>query len=76
MHSKLVETVFVKTQDNEADILTKNTTKAEFEKHVQKLVVSIPKELLANLENVTAENEEDDQNISIVEDTPTEIIKN
>ena len=48
-HGKLVETVFVKTQDNEADILTKNATKAEFKKHIKKLVVSIPRELLADL---------------------------
>ncbi len=29
VHGKLVETIFIKTHDNEADILTKNATKAE-----------------------------------------------
>jgi hypothetical protein len=44
--------VFVKSEDNEADILTKNPTKVEHEKHSKKLVDKIPEELLGSLDNV------------------------
>ncbi len=76
VHGKLIETVFIKTQDNEADILTKNATKAEFDRHACKLVTTIPKELLANLENMDEESKQEDKEDAIVKDESTKIIKN
>ena len=38
----LIELIFVKSADNEADIMTKNPTKLEHEKHSVKLVEEVP----------------------------------
>ena len=40
-----VELFFVKSEDNEADILTKNATRAEHERHSPKLVEEVPDSL-------------------------------
>ena len=40
--------LFRRCSENEADILTKNATRQEFEKHAPKLVVTVPSKLLAN----------------------------
>ena len=46
VHGSLIELIFVKSEENEADILTKNPTKKEQEKHVGKWVSKVPSELL------------------------------
>ena len=67
VHGKLVELSFVKSEDNEADILTKNATKDEHERHSKKLVTNIPKELLVNL---------DFEEKDAVDDATTEVMAN
>ena len=49
VHGKLVELYFVKSEDNEVDILTKNAKKDEHERDSKKLITNIPKELLVVL---------------------------
>ena len=39
--------IFTRSEDNEADVMTKNATKQEFEKHSPKWVDKVPEELLA-----------------------------
>ena len=46
VHGTLIQLHFVRSEDNEADILTKNPTKAEHEKHATKFVSAIPDYLL------------------------------
>jgi uncharacterized protein (DUF1697 family) len=46
VHGSLIELIFVRSEENEADILTKNPTKEEHEKHVKKWVSKVPNELL------------------------------
>jgi hypothetical protein len=41
-----IEVTFVRTEDNEADIMTKNVIKQTFEKHMSKLVETVPENLL------------------------------
>ena len=42
---------FVRSENNEADIMTKNPTKEEFNKHSPKLVQKLPEEFLASNKN-------------------------
>ena len=42
VHGKLIRLIFVKSSENEADILTKNPTKAEHERHSAKLIGMVP----------------------------------
>ena len=46
VHGKLVELLFVRSENNEADILTKNATAKEHSKHSKKLVTTTPNNLL------------------------------
>jgi len=46
LHGTLIELIFVKSEENEADILTKNPTNQEHEKHAVKWVSEVPLELL------------------------------
>ena len=46
VHGRMVELFFVRSEENEADILTKNATAHEHEKHSKKLVGEIPNHLL------------------------------
>ena len=46
VHGRLVELIFVRSEDNEADIMTKNMNQKEQDKHVPKLVSKIPKSLI------------------------------
>ena len=39
--------IFTRSDDNEADMMTKNATRQEFEKHSPKWVDEVPEELLA-----------------------------
>ena len=45
LHDDVIKIVFVRSEENEADILTKNSTRKEFENHVPKLVEEVPKNL-------------------------------
>ena len=45
VHGTLIEFVFVHSEDNEADILTKNATNVEHCRHAPKLVDEVPEEL-------------------------------
>jgi len=45
LHGTIIEYEFVRSENNISDILTKNPTKVEFEKHAPKLVAEVPKEL-------------------------------
>ena len=45
--SHIVVLQFVKPENNESDIITKNSTQKEFERHSPKLVGIVPEELLA-----------------------------
>ena len=46
-NSYIVVLQFVKSENNELDIMTKKPTQKEFEKHSPKLVEIVPEELLA-----------------------------
>ena len=46
--------MFVRSEDNEADILTRNPTKQEFERHVSKWVSVV------NGENIESEEKKED----------------
>ena len=72
VHGKLIELIFVKSEDNEADIMTKNATKDELQKHAAKLVTNIPKELLINLDltNGNDEIEEDESDTQVIANSP------
>jgi uncharacterized protein (DUF1697 family) len=45
VHGSLIELIFVRSEENEADILTKNPTKEEHERHAKKWVSKVPNEL-------------------------------
>ena len=45
LHGDVIEFVYVKSEDNTADILTKNPMAAEHEKHASKLVMEVPESL-------------------------------
>ena len=49
LHGEVIEMYFVKADDNESDMLTKNATQQEFEKHSPHLVAEEPPELLAKI---------------------------
>ena len=49
LHGEVIEMYFVKTDDNESDMLTKNATQKEFEKHSPHLVAEVPPELIAKI---------------------------
>jgi hypothetical protein len=40
--NETIELIFVKSENNDSDILTKNATKAEFDRHAPKLVEKVP----------------------------------
>ena len=42
LHGKLVEYIYIRSENNTAGILTKNPTRAEYERHAPKLVAEIP----------------------------------
>ena len=42
---------YVRSEKNKSDILTKNSTRHEFETHAPSLVEKVPEELLANIGN-------------------------
>ena len=42
----MVEYIYVRSENNISDILTKNPTKFEHDKHASKLVAEIPTELI------------------------------
>ena len=50
VHGTMVELVFIRSEANEADILTKNPTKQEHDQHASKWVEEVPEEIL-NLQN-------------------------
>ena len=60
LHEKVIELVFVRSDQNDSDILTKNPTRVEFERHGKKLVAEVPGVLRGevNVEQKT-ENRED-----------------
>ena len=43
IHDGIIKVEFVRTENNDADILTKNTTEEIFKTHSEKNVVEIPK---------------------------------
>ena len=45
VHGKLINLIFVKSADNEADLMTKNPTSAEHKRHAPKLVTEVPDDL-------------------------------
>ena len=45
LHDDVIVMVFRRSEDNEADMMTKNATQKEFEKHSSKMVCKIPKVL-------------------------------
>ena len=45
VNGTLIRTNFIKSIDNDADIMTKNPTKAEHERHAPKLVEEVPKDM-------------------------------
>ena len=51
LHGSVIELFFVKSEDNEADILTKNERKIEHDKHAPKWVSEIPEEVRNGLSN-------------------------
>ena len=67
VHDKLIIFVFVRSEDNEADILTKNATREEMDKHAPKLVDKIPNELLTSLDMKTYNTDEEDEVYDIEE---------
>ena len=42
LHGTLIELIFVKSEENEADILTKNVRQDEFTRHANKWVSPVP----------------------------------
>jgi len=50
LHGSLIELIFIRSENNEADIFTKNVTKKEHERHAPKLVSEIPPNLLRELD--------------------------
>jgi len=79
LHGKVVEYEFVRSENNIADILTKNATKAEHERHAPKMIGEVPKVLFDTVwkneddedssENKEEEfdiDDEDDENIEEV----------
>ena len=47
----MIELIFVRSEDNEADTMTKNATQAEFERHTPKLVGVVPETLRSKNKN-------------------------
>ncbi len=47
----MIELIFVRSEDNEADTMTKNPTQAEFERHTPKMVGVVPEELRSKNKN-------------------------
>ena len=68
VHGTLIETVFVRSEENEADIFTKNSTQKEFENHCPKLVTKVPDKLLTSLKT------KDDESKIVVDDASTESV--
>ena len=50
IHGEIIILKFVKSKDNDADILTKNTTQEEFGRHAPKMVGKVPENLLGKVE--------------------------
>ena len=50
LHDDVIVMVFRGTKENEADMLTKNSTQKEFETHSSKLVVVVPGVLLEKVQ--------------------------
>ena len=46
VHGTLIRLIFVRSEENESDILTKNSTKQEFEHHAPKLIEEVPLHLI------------------------------
>ena len=58
LHGKVVEYEFVKSENNVSNILTKNPTKVEFEKHAPMMVAEVPKELFETVWKVEDDGDE------------------
>ena len=46
LHGEIIMLYYRKSEENESDMLTKNPTKAEFQKHSPKLVSKVPSHLI------------------------------
>ena len=69
LHGKVVEYEFVRSENNISDILTKNATKMEHERHAPKMVAEVPKVLFDTVWN-TDDDDDDDGNDIGIEDEP------
>ena len=49
LHDDVIVMVFRRSEDNEADMMTKNATHAEFVRHTPKLVAEVPQDLRAKV---------------------------
>jgi hypothetical protein len=49
LHESVIMLHYRETQDNEADMMTKNATHAEFVRHTPKLVAEVPEDLRAKV---------------------------
>ena len=52
LHGEVVVMVFVRSDENEADMMTKNATREEFGKHSVKWVAKIPEALLQKVKSL------------------------
>ena len=51
MHGKLLELVYVGSEDNEADMMCKNPTEEVFNRHTPKMVGKVPSDLTDRIKN-------------------------
>ena len=51
MHGKLLELVYVRSEDNKADMMCKNPTEEVFKRHTPKMVGKVPSELTDRIKN-------------------------
>ena len=52
LHGEVVVMVFVRSEENEADIMTKNATKDDFGRHSVKWVAKVPGALLQKVKRL------------------------
>ena len=61
LHGDIVEYAFVRSEDNTSDILTKNPTRQEHERHAPKLVGEVPEDLRERDDEDDGEEDDDDK---------------
>ena len=72
LHGKVVEYEFVRSENNVSDILTKNATKMEHDRHAPRMVAEVPQVLFDTVWRDDGSEEESDGDGYEIEDVYSE----